>query len=366
MKRPYLKLLQLLVAVFLLSCDSDDESTPGLKGIVINSSRLPVIGANVFLFDDTGDFHQTTTADDGRFSFTQMAPGEYILKVQSTEANGSFMELQKNVTIASTESDQTLELPVGVTLFEPETIADHSVEVKWNKSGLDNFLEYKLYRHSTSGLDETTGTLVHVATSVNDTVFNDTELLDKETYFYRVFVRNTFGLYGGSNIIQVTTSQGNHVTNGDFELGLEAWHLFTPDPCVELAQDPTSPAGSAVLKAEIADAQKANISSEIYQTINHTGLVEGETYTLSFWAKAESLPGTSVLYVYLQSNGDWVHHVSIKLDSNSPNEWTQYSKDFIAADAQNPYSLFVYGEPNVPWEGQLLRVYVDDIRLSRK
>ena len=41
-----------------------------------------------------------------------------------------------------------------------------------------NGLDYKLCKHPTSGLNETTGALVDEATNVSDTVFTDTNLLD--------------------------------------------------------------------------------------------------------------------------------------------------------------------------------------------
>lgn len=42
--------------------------------------------------------------------------------------------------------------------------------LKWNKSTAEDFCEYKLYSHTTSGLDETTGELEHVTIDIKDTI----------------------------------------------------------------------------------------------------------------------------------------------------------------------------------------------------
>ncbi len=79
--------------------------------------------------------------------------------------------------------------------------------------------------------------LLHVTTNVTDTVFADTTIYGGTTYYYRIFVRDTVGVSVGSNIVTVTTPGGNFVTNGDFELDLSGWELYTPDPCVTIAYD---------------------------------------------------------------------------------------------------------------------------------
>jgi hypothetical protein len=360
----FILLIMISAILTLQSCDGDEPETPGISGVVL-SSNSPVADASVTLNSNTEQY-ATTTGANGVFTFTEVVSGEYILTVKSTQTNDGFIQYQKNVTALALNQQITVELPKGVTLLEPSDISDASVSLSWTKSDINDFLEYKLYRHSTSGLDETTGTLIHVATDAEDTTFVSNNLLDNEKYFYRVFVRNTFGLYGGSNILEVTTAEGNYVNNGDFEQNLTSWEFFTPDPCAEIAIDNSSPGGSHVLKLEIADQSTANISSELFQVINQNKLIGGNVYTLSFWAKVEALEGDGLMYMYLNDTGTWSRWGSIELNKDSDNDWTEYSVDFIAPGSQSPYNLFIYAQPNIPWNNEQYKILLDGIELHRK
>ena len=83
---------------------------------------------------------------------------------------------------------ESLILPKGVQIFEPENIGPNSMEIKWSATDANDFREYKLYRHISSGLDETTGTLVHVSTAISDTQFTDQGVNPVTTYYYRVIL----------------------------------------------------------------------------------------------------------------------------------------------------------------------------------
>jgi len=95
---------------------------------------------------------------------------------------------------------------------------------------LNNFYEYKIYRHYHTGLDENTGTLIHVSTSADDTIFNDIGtdleygLTPATTYYYRVYINNNFGRLGGSNIIGVTTNKWENENN--FTVFLDGFGVY--------------------------------------------------------------------------------------------------------------------------------------------
>lgn len=354
----------LILSGLFLGCEPAEKiSPPGLDGYVVSEGK-PVSGASISLANGSQQY-ATTSDNAGKFKIDQIATGEYLLTVKSESEAQTFSQIQKNVSILNTSSQTTIELPQGVTLMNPPDVGSSALDLKWTRSAVSDFLEYKLYRHSAPGLDETTGTLIQVATNVKDTTFRDSDLRDNQTYYYRVFVRNSFGFYGGSNVVSVTTTQANQVVNGDFESGLNSWELYSPNPCVALKEDVTAPAGSKVLKADINETSRANTSSELFQVIDHKKLVPGETYTLTFWAKA-SLPGTSAFHVYLQSSANYSHAVSIKLNNSANRSWTKYSKDFVAPASNAPYWLFVYAEPNIPWSGQHLEVLLDGLEIKRK
>lgn len=360
------RLFAFFIITLATSCDpAENETGPrNLTGIVV-SSDAPVEGATVILKSDFDEYRSSTDAQ-GRFDIEGVHPGEYVFTVRGQREDKHFMQLQQDLSINSTTKEQIIELPKGTTLQEALEVTGTSVKLSWNKSEISDFLEYKLYRHSTSGLDESTGTLVHVATNANDTVFTEQGLRDNQTYFYRVFVRNSFGLYGGSNIREVKTAREDQVQNGDLENGMANWELFSPSPCVSIVQDPTAPVSPTVFKFQISDNSTANVSSEVFQTINHTKFAAGETYKLSFSARTESLPGTSVFYVYVMANENFNHIVSIKLDNTASTGWTTYSKDFVAPSATAPFSLFLYLEPLIPYNNELIEVYVDDILIVRQ
>jgi len=71
-------------------------------------------------------------------------------------------------------------------------------------SDADDFREYKLYRHSTSGFDESTGELLHISTFRNDTSFTDS-IPHSSTYYYRLYQMNEYGRLGGSNIVKISS-----------------------------------------------------------------------------------------------------------------------------------------------------------------
>jgi len=356
------------VLVGFQACQSDEpEGIPGLTGIVTSLGE-PVPNAAVTLSNDAVNYGQTTGLD-GKFVFTGIDKGEYILTVKAEDQNSKFIQYQKNVSVLSETSEEDIELPEGVTLLEPSKVTDSSVELKWTKSTIPNFLEYKLYRHSTSGLDEATGELIHVATNANDTAFTDTEVMESETYYYRVFVRNTFGLYGGSNIIDIATSVGNYVQNGDFEADLDKWELYTPDPCAAIADDVTSPAGSKVLELNMDIQSEANISAELLQYISQNKFIPGETYVMSFWAKAEvPVSSSAAASIMLRHSATWMTVATpTSLTSSSSKQWTKYTTEFIAPTFTSPALITIEADPYLPFTGtETYRVLLDGFEIHRK
>jgi len=93
------------------------------------------------------------------------------------------------------------------------------VQINWEQSLDGNFHSYKLYRHSSSGIDENSGELIHTSTSLSDVSFIDSDFSPLQTYFYRVYVLNDNGLSNGSNVKSITTQTISLIDNGSFELG---------------------------------------------------------------------------------------------------------------------------------------------------
>jgi hypothetical protein len=97
-------------------------------------------------------------------------------------------------------------LTIPVNLLEPADITSHSIKLIWNRCMASDFREYKIYIQYSSALDENTGTLLHVITGKNDTVHNvnkgdfwwgGSTLTPNTTYYFRVFVMNSYGRMSG-------------------------------------------------------------------------------------------------------------------------------------------------------------------------
>lgn len=330
---------------------------------VVTASGDPVVNASVILANDNSN-HVTTTGADGRFALDDVDQGDYVLTIKAETENNKFIQYQKNVRVLQENSEQTIELPAGVTLHEPSNVTDRSIELTWSKSTIPNFLEYKLYRHNTSGLDETTGELIHVSMSADDTVFTDIDVAESQAYFYRVFVRNDFGLYGGSNITNVTTSVGNYVENGDFEAGLDNWSLTTQNSGAVVGEDVTSPAGKNVLELnlQVTSGGDAGFTCDISQN----KFAPGQTYVLSFWAKAD-IPTNGKTYIILSQSGVLAPMVVMALTQESSKEWTKYTAEFIAPTFISPAHLEINANQYWPYtEPKTYTVLFDGFDIHRK
>ena len=80
-----------------------------------------------------------------------------------------------------------------------------------------NFNSYKLYRHTTSGIVASIGTLITVIKSASGTTFIDCYFNNSTNYFYRIYIVTSCGNSPGSNIQKITCHSKTLVLNGGFE-----------------------------------------------------------------------------------------------------------------------------------------------------
>jgi hypothetical protein len=181
-----------------------DEDELGFKvgGVVVRQGR-PVEGVAVSIESLAGG--TTRTDAHGAFTIANVPIGEYELSLSEQDEGQAFGALTTPITVTQNLDLPDLLLPQPVALESPSKVTGGSMSLSWMPSESQSFREYKLYRHLSSGLDETTGTLVHVGTAVDDTTFVDEGLKGDEKYFYRVFVLDDYGLLGGSNVVSATT-----------------------------------------------------------------------------------------------------------------------------------------------------------------
>ena len=200
----------------LVGCEDTSSSVQNqyqVSGVVFQSG-VPAVDIVVSIDDD--DALTISTEASGEFIFSGVPAGMHELKIyksfsslaksQIGSSGDSYSVRTYDIEVTSDLNLDNLVLPTPVFLFEPEI--DSTVVIKWTHSDAVDFREYKVYRHTSSGLDETTGTLVHVSTSQLDTSFSEnTQELEADTYYYRVFVMNEYGRIGGSNITNFTLAE---------------------------------------------------------------------------------------------------------------------------------------------------------------
>lgn len=88
-------------------------------------------------------------------------------------------------------------LPKAVTLYEIEKDYN-SIYLSWSKSTATDFASYKIYRSEQSG-QGMNGELIATIETVEDTVYEDVDVIIGHHYYYQIFVENHSGIYIESN-----------------------------------------------------------------------------------------------------------------------------------------------------------------------
>jgi hypothetical protein len=122
--------------------------------------------------------------------------------VEKGEGAGVFSRQSLRIFVSEDTnlSKVLLPKPPKLVVEKVDTVNEkNAFDLRWSPYRQAGFREYKLYRGKTSGLDETTGELVHVTTDPEATTFVD-ETPDRSSYFYRAFVMDERGRMAGSNV----------------------------------------------------------------------------------------------------------------------------------------------------------------------
>ncbi len=278
----------LLILPFLISLSCNEQTTEPegnftVSGkVVYNNSIMP--NAQVSL--DKKANYSAVTDSEGKFTIENVPKGNYELTISKNLEDGSFTEINQQIAVTGDLAFSELLLPKGVYLYPLQNVTSSSIEIFWSPTDAIDFREYKIYRHTTPGLDETTGTLVYVATSITDTSFSDTELFESTNYYYRVYVMNDYGRLGGSNIVSTKTLFKNLIKNGDFELFNSAnvptdW-LTEND--IWYVNNQKFQSGNYGLRGERnAYLVELGPPASLRQFIPYTSIVPGKQYTFSFY-----------------------------------------------------------------------------------
>lgn len=208
--------LFVVLQIIFVSCNKNQISDDLLKlsGTVYQEGKT---SENVLVELQGKNNLTTNTNSDGYFEFENIKKGDYnvFFRQNNTNLNSSdlsadtseaFVEKSMNISLMESTNLNEIILPKPVTLYVDYNESKKTAVISWNQTDAEDFREYKLYSNYTSGLDENSGTLVHVSSSISDTsYFVDYNKITAKNFYYRVYVMNEFARLGGSNIENVNT-----------------------------------------------------------------------------------------------------------------------------------------------------------------
>jgi hypothetical protein len=373
MKKCYLTSI-LFVFFILIGCQKDDTKSDYEVSGILKSAGKPLDNASVDI--DGLEQYKTTTNSEGYFLIENVPAGNHSLNTKKNGTDNSFIQKSYDIELQNNDLNfQSLVLPNPVLI---DTIILDSLTNKatiiWNKSQAEDFREYKLYSHTSSGLDETTGHLEHVTIDINDTV-KSIQFENLSEKYFRVFVLNEYGQLGGSNIVNISSINRNLIPGGSFENSenLNNWNItgnITIDNINMYAG-----LGCVLLNSEI-DTVDNNLSG----TIDRWPVTENEMsitidleanrdYTISFWYK---LSGFGYMmypfnFYYYQNNEEnisttiydynWVDEWILQSPFGIINdmEWMFYSKTFTSNSDNN--AVFYI-------KTQMDKVWIDNLEIK--
>ena len=370
MKTLLINILLISLSVILFSCKektTEPEGKYSVSGtIVYNNSVLP--NAQVSLNKIANYSAMTDSA--GKFLIPNVPNGEYELSVSKNLGDGSNTEINRQIAVTGDVTLSALLLPKAVHLDSIKNSTSSSITINWSATDAIDFREYKVYRHTTPGLDETTGTLVYVATSISDTSFTDTELFESTKYYYRIYVMNEFGKLGGSNISSTKTLYKNLILNGDFE-SFDPSHRptdWSTENNVFFVSDSNHQSGRFALKgSRNSYLVELGPQASLRQYIPYTSIMPGKQYIFSFYYLVQNLPGNASLNVSLGTD--------IQLGANTPTNvfingssigtWQNYTFTFTAPPLTQDLNVSCYVQTNIPFGGEPWDVWLDNFELKR-
>jgi hypothetical protein len=360
----------LILATFLTGCASDEQEIFSVRGTLAAHGQPPENST----IDIDGLAQYTTTPDaGGDFLIPNVSKGSHTLTARTEFGNGVYSVKSQDIIVNGDVIMDTLLLPNPVSIASVELDSStNRVTVTWNSSLASDFVEYRLYSHINSGLDEQTGSLEYSTTSVDDTVFSIQAGSLQDMYF-RVFVLNAYGQLGGSNIEHMRSQNINLLAGGDFEdAGLfgEHWDVLSGNAVIV---DTAAYEGTSCLLLQNAPLSEQEIAlSSLEVPFQMETDVE---YELSFWYRVRGRAAPehhqTLYFYYLQKNekkietilpyvlgleywtGEWINEYCRDLEDSG---WLHFSKRFVP-DSAAP-ALFHMG-------GRIETLMLDNLELKR-
>jgi hypothetical protein len=178
MLRPALSIFVFVASLHFLLPEatfSQGETTSAIIGQVTDATNATISGAKVTITNrETGFERSATTDDEGRFNFSQLKPGTYLVKVQAegfdpqqsdNVVSGLGQKQAVNFTLRVAESKQTVEVSSEPPLINPENA---NTSTNLNAPALENLPNPG--GDLTYPLQFAAGALINTAGSGNDFV----------------------------------------------------------------------------------------------------------------------------------------------------------------------------------------------------
>lgn len=160
------------------------------------------------LFDD--GTHGDQVIDDGTYELTFVIPSG--LQVVEAPVRGRFTDEAGNVAeeMTSVRSLTIQKAPEAVQFFAPSSVetSETALHLTWSQNQDEDFVAYRIYRSEISGVDTAPDRkLVEEITNQSTTSYDDTELEENHTYYYKIYVYDEYGLFSGSNEVSGITGE---------------------------------------------------------------------------------------------------------------------------------------------------------------
>lgn len=158
------------------------------------------------LFDDgTGG---DPVAEDGIYERDAIIPAG--VTATSAVVAGSFVDESGNraTTATATRTLSVRENPAVVNLFDPfltDPPGAAAANLRWTESQERDFSAYRVFRSAAPTVDSS-DRLIGTITSIGTLELKDSDVVEGETYYYRVYVVVGSGTESGSNTVQATVT----------------------------------------------------------------------------------------------------------------------------------------------------------------
>ena len=158
--------------------------------------------SSITLYDDGTD--GDPVAGDGIYVAEYTVPNDLV--VDNAPVTASFTDAAGNHA-ADALASNTLSIqsvPLAVQLTSAEALYSYKITLSWTQAASNGFTSYRVYRDTTASVSDNSK-LITTINSQSSVTYADTTVLENETYYYRVYVYNTYGLSAGSNVENATT-----------------------------------------------------------------------------------------------------------------------------------------------------------------